>query len=63
MGKTSDGKSTAINVLFNIIKEIELEDEKRLILVKDLKKKGGQSMSQTDGLHLYSIKDNNNNPL
>ena len=33
LGKVGDGKSTAINALFNIIKGIKLEDNYRLILI------------------------------
>ena len=34
IGKTGDGKTTAINALFNIIKGIKLEDNYRFILIK-----------------------------
>ena len=63
IGKTGDGKSTAINAFFNIIKGIKIEDKYRYILIKERKKEKGQAESQTDGLHLYYIKDNNNNPI
>ena len=63
IGKTGDGKSTAINALFNIIKGIKLEDNHRFILIKEPKKAKGQAESQTDGLHLYYIKDYLNNPI
>ena len=63
IGKTGDGKSTAINALFNIIKGIKLEDNYRYILIKELKKKKGQAESQTDGLHFYYIKDYLKNPI
>ena len=63
IGKTGDGKSNAINALFNIIKGIKLEDKYRIILIKEEKKEGGQAVSQTDGIHLYYIKDYNNHPL
>jgi len=62
-GKTGDGKSTAINAFFNIVKGIRLEDEFRFILIKEPEKKGGQSVSQTDGIHLYYVKDYNNKPM
>ena len=63
IGKTGDGKSTAINALFNIIKGIKLEDNHRFILIKEPKKAKGQAESQTDGLHFYYIKDYLNNPI
>ena len=63
IGKTGDGKSTAINAFFNIIKGIKIEDKYRYILIKEPIKDKGQAESQTDGLHLYYIKDNNNNPI
>ena len=63
IGKTGDGKSTAINALFNIIKGIKLEDNHRFILIKEPNKIKGQAESQTDGLHLYYIKDYLNNPI
>ena len=63
IGKTGDGKTTAINALFNIIKGIKLEDNYRFILIKEKAKEKGQAESQTDGLHLYYIKDKNNNPI
>ena len=63
IGKTGDGKSTAINAFFNIIKGIKIEDKYRYILIKEPKKDKGQAESQTDGLHLYYVKDNNNKPI
>ena len=63
IGKTGDGKTTAINALFNIIKGIKKEDKYRFVLIKEPKKEKGQAESQTDGLHLYYIKDNNNKPI
>ena len=63
IGKTGDGKSTAINAFFNILKGIKLEDKYRFILVKEPKKAKGQAESQTDGLHLYYVKDYNNQPI
>ena len=62
-GKTGDGKSTAINAFFNIIKGIELEDNYRFILVTEPKKAKGQAESQTDGVHLYYLKDKDNKPV
>ena len=63
IGKTGDGKTTAINAFFNIIKGIKLEDNYRYILVEEQKKEKGQAESQTDGVHLYYIKDYNNKPI
>ena len=62
-GKTGDGKTTAINALFNIIKGISLEDNYRFILIIEPLKKKGQAESQTDGVHLYYLKDYNNKPV
>ena len=62
-GKTGDGKTTAINAFFNIIKGVKLEDNFRLILIKEPKKEKDQAESQTDGVHLYYIRDYNNKPL
>ena len=63
IGKTGDGKTTAINAFFNIIKGIKLEEKYRLVLIKEKTKEKGQAESQTDGLHLYYIKDKNKNPI
>ena len=63
IGKTGDGKTTAINAFFNIIKGIKREDKHRFVLIKEPKKEKGQAESQTDGLHLYYIKDKNNKPI
>ena len=62
-GKTGDGKSTAINAFFNIIKGIELEDNYRFLLITEVKKPKGQAESQTDGVHLYYLKDYNDKPI
>jgi len=62
-GKTGDGKSTAINAFFNIVKGIELHDDYRFILITEPKKTTGQAESQTDGIHLYYLKDYNNKPI
>ena len=62
-GKTGDGKSTAINAFFNIIKGVELYDDYRFILIIEPKKDKGQAESQTDGVHLYYLKDYNNKPV
>lgn len=56
-GKTGDGKTTAINALFNIIKGIKMEDKSRFILIDEPKKLKGQAESQTDLINLYFIKD------
>ena len=63
IGKTGDGKTTAINALFNIIKSIKLEDKYRLILIDEKDKNKRQSESQTDGINLYYIKDYFHNPF
>ena len=63
VGKTGDGKSTAINAFFNVIKGVRLEDDFRFILIKEPQKKSGQAESQTDGVHIYYLKDANNKPL
>ena len=62
-GKTGDGKSTAINAFFNILKGIKLGDNYRFILITEPKKPEGQAISQTDGVHLYYLKDYNNKPI
>ncbi len=51
-GKTEDGKTTAINAFFNIVKGVQLEDNYRFILIIEPKKKE-QAESKTDDLHLY----------
>lgn len=60
-GKTGDGKTTAINAFFNIVKGIKLDDKIRLVLIEEKGK--GQHESQTDGVHLYYLKDYENHPL
>ena len=62
-GKTGDGKTTAINAIFNIVKGVELEDNYRFILITEPKKKTGQAESQTDGAHIYYLRDYNNKPV
>ena len=62
-GKTGDGKTTAINAFFNIIKGITLEDDYRFILIQEPEKKKKQAESQTDGVHLYYVRDYNDNPV
>ena len=58
------GKATSINVLFNIIKDIKLEDNYRFILVKesDDNYKINNTFTKTEGIHLYYLKDYNNKP-
>ena len=63
VGKTGDGKTTAINAFFNVIKGVRLEDKFRFILIKEPKKDKGQAESQTDGVHIYYITDANNKPI
>ena len=62
-GKTGDGKTTSINAIFNIVKGIEIEDNYRFILITEPKKEKGQAESQTDGIHIYYLKDYNNKPI
>ena len=50
IGKTGDGKTTVINALFNIIKDIKIDDKYRFILIKEEEKEKKQEESQTDGL-------------
>lgn len=61
-GKSGDGKSTAINAFFNIVKGIKMEDNFRFILITEPNTKE-QNKSQTKGVHLYYIKDYNNKPI
>ena len=61
-GKSGDGKSTAINAFFNIVKGIKLEDNFWFILITEPKTKR-QDKSQTKGIHLYYKKDYNNKPI
>ena len=60
-GKTGDGKTTAINSLFNIIKGVKKEDKYRFILIEEQQKK--ISKSQTEGVHLYFVKDDEDLPI
>ena len=62
-GKTGDGKTTAINAFFNIIKGIEIDDPYRFVLITEPEKKQGQAESQTDGVHIYYVKDYENKPV
>ena len=59
-GKIGEGKTTAINAFFNIIKGITLEDNYRFILIHEPK---GKKESENDGVHLYYVKDYNNKQL
>ena len=61
-GKSGDGKSTAINAFFNVVKGIKLEDNFRFILITEPDTER-QDRSQTKGVHLYYIKDYNNKPI
>ena len=61
-GKVGDGKITAINALFNIIKGIKLEDNYRFILITESKiQKGCYNIN--NGIHIYYLKDYNNKPI
>ena len=62
-GKSGDGKSTAINAFFNVIKGVQLEDKFRFILISEEGKDSDQSKSITKGVHLYYVKDYNNKPV
>ena len=62
-GKTGDGKTTAVNAFFNIIKGINIKDNYRFILINEPVKKTGQAETQTDGVHLYYVKDYEEKPL
>jgi Tfp pilus assembly pilus retraction ATPase PilT len=44
-GKTGDGKTTAINAFFNIIKGVTIKDNYRFILISEPQKKKGQAIS------------------
>ena len=62
-GKSGDGKSTAINAFFNIIKGVQLQDQFRFVLISEEDKDSDQSKSITKGVHLYYVRDVNNKPL
>ena len=62
IGFTGGGKTTAINAFFNIIKGIKIEDNYRFILIEENNSKN-QAFSQTEGIHLYYLKDYNNEPI
>ena len=62
-GKTGAGKTTAINAFVNIVKGIKLKDNKRYTMISEVEKEKGQAESQTEGLHLYYLKDYENNPV
>ena len=61
VGRTGDGKQTAINAFFNLIKGVKLEDNYRVYLIHEDPKKKGESM--TDGLHLYYLRDYEGKPI
>lgn len=62
-GRTGDGKTTAINAFFNVIKGVKLENDFRFILINEPEKPEGQSVSQTDGVHIYYLRDYNDKPI
>lgn len=62
-GKTGDGKTTAINAFFNIVKGVKLEDDYRFILIEEPEKEKKQAESQTDGVHIYYLKDYKKRPV
>jgi len=49
--------------LVNIIKGVKNGDLFRYNLIEEKPKTKGQAESQTDGIHLYYLKDYQNNPL
>ena len=61
-GKTGEGKTTAINAIFNVIKGIKLEDNYRFILINEKLKKLG-AVTQTEGINIYYLKDFCNKPI
>ena len=62
-GKTGSGKTTAINAFVNIVKGVKLGDHIRYNLIQEETKEKGQAESQTDGIHIYYLKDYQNQPL
>jgi len=42
---------------------VKLKDKYRFLLIEEKQKPTGQAESQTDGIHLYYLKDYNNEPL
>ena len=62
-GKTGSGKTTAINAFVNIVKGVKLGDHIRYNLIQEETKEKGQAESQTDGIHIYYLKDYQNKPL
>ena len=62
IGGINNGKTTAINALFNIIKGIKIEDKHRFILIEEIENKN-YGLSQTKGIHLYYLKDYNDKPI
>ena len=60
-GSMGDNKISAVNSFFNIIKGIELQDNYRFILINE--KYDRKEESQIYGIHLYYVKDYNNNPV
>ena len=57
IGKKGDGKRSTINSLFNVIKGVNPDSNSRYFLIK----KGKEDLE--NGLHLYYLKDINNNPI
>ena len=63
-GKIGDGKTTAINAFFNIVKGIKLEDNFRFLLIsKNEKKEKEKKVEETYCINLYYLKDYNNKPI
>ena len=61
IGKTWEGKITAINAFFHIIRDVKFKDDYRYILIEEAEK--CQKDSQNEGYHLYYLKNKNNNML
>lgn len=56
-GKKGEGKTTAINAFFNVIKGIKIEDKFRFILLTK------SNLENNKGIHLYYIKRYDNTPI
>ena len=63
MKKARGSEDMSDNTLDNIIKGIEIDDPYRFILITEPEKKTGQAESQTDGVHIYYVKDYENKPV
>ena len=61
IGKIGDGKTTAINAFFNVLKGITLNNNYRFILICESKKYNDST--KKEGIHLYYVKDYESNPV